>query len=86
MRDEGLMQMAVTLKSRESITDLVKQIPGKAAGVGMEALYRVRGMHRMNIASRLVFASTLRPTDIWVDSPDFRAAAGARSSSDDAGR
>lgn len=86
MRDEGLMQMAVTLKSGESITHLVEQIPGQAAGVGMEALYRVRGMHRMNIASRLVFASTLQQTDIWVDSPDFRAAAGARSSSDDAGR
>jgi hypothetical protein len=86
MRDEGLMQMAVTLKSGESIARLVEQIPGKAAGEGMEALYRVRGMHRMNIASRLVFASTLQQADIWVDSPDFRAAAHARSSSDDAGR
>jgi hypothetical protein len=65
MRDEGLMQMAAILKSRELIAELLERIPESDTGLAAEALYQVRGMHRMNIASRLVFASTLRQKDIW---------------------
>ena len=59
MRDEGLMQMASILASRKAIGDLMDRLPASDPGLSMEALYQVRGMHRMNISSRLVFASTL---------------------------
>ena len=74
MRDEGLMQMATILTSRELIGGLMEQIPGPATGPAIEALYQVRGMHRMNIASRLVFASTLREKNIWTELSEVRAA------------
>lgn len=73
MRDEGLMQMASLLSSRESIEDLLARLPDAAGTIpSMEALYRVRGMHRMNVASKLLFASALDPDRIWIDAPATR--------------
>jgi hypothetical protein len=63
MRDEGLMQMASVLASRKAIGDLMDRLPASDPGLSMEALYQVRGMHRMNISSKLVFASTLPGQD-----------------------
>lgn len=65
MRDEALMQMASILSSAGSIEDLMGQLPENEGGLSFEALYRVRGMHRMNIASTLLLASTLDAESIW---------------------
>ncbi|MEX2123543.1 MAG: hypothetical protein WD795_06590 [Woeseia sp.] len=71
MRDEGLMQMATVLSSREAIDNLIAQLPAPAGNnaYAAEALYRVRGMNRMNVASSLVLASALKKQNIWIDTP-----------------
>ncbi len=74
MRDEGLMQMASILSSEDAIRELMADTPGirDADPLSMEALYRVRGMHRLNIASNLVFAAPLEAERIWLGNPGPR--------------
>lgn len=74
MRDEGLMEMASIMASADSIADLMTAV-GEPQPPAMEALYRVRGMNRMNIAAERVFASDFDPRHIWIDRAEIRSAA-----------
>lgn len=75
MRDEGLMETASILSSSDSIDDLMAAVDEVDQPPAMEALYRVRGMNRMNIAAELVFAGDLDERYIWIDEPEIRSAA-----------
>jgi hypothetical protein len=75
MRDEGLMQMASILASATAIEELMTAAGETDQPPAMEALYRVRGMNRMNIAAERVFSGYLDPRRIWMDRPEVRSAA-----------
>ena len=75
MRDEGLMQMASILTSASSIEQLLTEAGNPEHPAAMEALYRVRGMNRMNIAAELVFASGIDQRYIWIDKAEMRPTA-----------
>jgi hypothetical protein len=69
MRDEGLMEMASILAAREPIDDLAAAVGAADEWHAFEALYRVRGMNRMNIAAERVFAATIDSRHIWIERP-----------------
>jgi hypothetical protein len=69
MRDEGLMEMASILAARETIDDLAAAVGAADESPAFEALYRVRGMNRMNIAAERVFAATIDSRHIWIERP-----------------
>jgi hypothetical protein len=82
MRDEGLMQMASILASREAIGDLMDRLPASGPDLSLEALYQVRGMHRMNISSRLVYASTMPGEKTGFGSRQARLSTGPQPASE----
>jgi hypothetical protein len=68
MRDAGLMHTAQVLSDKTALTELEQQLQlgqESEGDTGLEALYEVFGMDRMNFEGSLVYSKTLDASRIW---------------------
>jgi len=66
MRDAGLMHAAQVLSDKNALNELEQHLePGSDSNTGLEVLYEVFGMDRMNFEGSLIYSKTLGASRIW---------------------
>ncbi|MBL4821878.1 MAG: hypothetical protein JKY98_12975 [Gammaproteobacteria bacterium] len=67
MRDAGLMHTAQVLTDIDNLDDLERELEstGQNSNIGLEALYEVFGMDRMNFDGSLIYSKNLDTNLIW---------------------